>query len=308
MNKKLPGRTIHWWRALVAILFIAGTFQPSTRAVEATPLNSTLGAPTQIVDLFEGDESSNPHALTSVGNTLFFIATDRHGTGLFKTYDPYTQVVRVSDVEVKGDGVNPDEIGVIGTTVFFSGTDGTHGVELWKSEPPYTSAVEVADINPEGDSFPKYFASIGDALFFQAKDNKTGFELWKTQPPYTSATQVVDLNPGSPGSNPAYLTNIGWILFFAANDSSGTDVWKVEPPYDTAHTTRVSQTFPGNGNDGHAAHLIVVANTLFFNATDGTSTDNSVQAAIRPTLRVFVCVNLYLRSAQPDREVVLPRL
>jgi LPXTG-site transpeptidase (sortase) family protein len=277
MNKILPGRsngkTIQWWRALVAILFIAGTFQPSTRAVEATPLSSTLAAPAQIVDLFEGDESSDPHALTSVGSTLFFIATDRHGTGLFKTDDPYTQVVRVSDIEVKGDGVNPDEIGVIGTTVFFSGTDGTHGVELWKSEPPYTSAVEVGDIDPEGDSFPKYFASIGDALFFQAKDNKTGFELWKTLPPYTSATQVVDLNPGSPGSNPAYLTNIGWILFFAGNDSSGTDVWKVEPPYDTAHTTRVSQTFPGNGNDGHAAHLIVLENTLFFSATDGTSTD-----------------------------------
>ena len=61
MNKKLLGRSkgkpIHWWRALVAILFIAGTFQPSTRAVEATPLTSTLGAPTQIVDLFAGDES-----------------------------------------------------------------------------------------------------------------------------------------------------------------------------------------------------------------------------------------------------------
>jgi LPXTG-site transpeptidase (sortase) family protein len=190
---------------------------------------------------------------------------------LFKTDSPYTQIVRVSDVEVKGDGINPDEIGVLGATVFFSGTDGTHGVELWRSDPPYTSAVEVADINPEGDSFPKYFASIGNALFFQAKDNKTGFELWKTLPPYTSVTQVVDLNPGSQGSNPAYLTSIGWILFFAANDSSGTDVWKVEPPYDSAHTLRVSNTFPGNSNDGHAAHLITVENTLFFNATDGTS-------------------------------------
>jgi len=145
---------------------------------------------------------------------LFFIATDRHGTGLFRTDPSYSQVVRVSDVEVKGDGVNPDEIGVIGTTVFFSGTDGTHGVELWKTEPPYTNAVEVADINPEGDSFPKYFASISNALFFQATDNKTGFELWKSLPPYTSATQVVDLNPGSPGSDPAYLVNIGWTLFF----------------------------------------------------------------------------------------------
>jgi LPXTG-site transpeptidase (sortase) family protein len=275
MNKILFGRSngrpIHWWRAIIAILFIAGTLQPSTRAVEATPLTSSLGSPTQIADLFEGDESSNPHALIPVGTTLLFIATDRHGTGLFKTDPPYTQIFRVSDVEVKGDGVNPDEIGVLGSTVFFSGTDGIHGVELWKSDPPYNNAFEVADINPEGDSFPKYFTSIGTAMFFQAKDNKTGFELWKTEPPYTSASQVVDLNPGSPGSDPAYLTNIGWILFFAANDSSGTDVWKSEPPYDAAHTTRVSQTFPGPGGDGHAAHLITVDNTLFFSATDGTS-------------------------------------
>ncbi len=275
MNNKLPdrsnGKPIHWWRALVAILFIAGTFLPSTRAVEATPMASSLGSPTQLFDLFEGDESSDPHVLTPIGTTLLFVATDRHGTGLFKTDPPYTQIVRVSPVELKGDGINPDEIGVVGTTVFFSGTDGTHGVELWRSDPPYTSAFEVADINPEGDAFPKNFASIGNALFFQAKDNNTGFELWKTLPPYTSATQVVDLNPGSPGSSPAYLTNIGWILFFAGDDSSGTDVWKVEPPYDAAHTTRVSKTFPGNGNDGHAAHLIVIENTLFFNATDGTS-------------------------------------
>ncbi len=123
MNKKLPGRSngkpIHWWRALVAILFIAGTFLPSTRAVEAIPMTSALGAPTQLFDLFEGDESSDPHVLTPIGTTLLFVATDRRGTGLFKTDSPYTQIVRVSPVELKGDGVNPDEIGVVGTYSVF---------------------------------------------------------------------------------------------------------------------------------------------------------------------------------------------
>jgi len=277
MNKQLLGRSnwkpIHWWGAFIAILFIAGTFafQPPTRAVEATPLTSGLGSPAQIADIFAGDTSSDPHELTAVGSTLFFIATERRGPRLFKIDPPYTQVVAVSDAEVMGDGVNPEEIAVIDSTVFFSGTDGVHGVELWKTDPPYINAVQVADINPEGDSFPKYFLSIGNTLFFQAKDNMTGFEVWKTQPPYTSASQVVDLNPGSPGSNPAYLTNIGWILFFASDDSSGTDVWKSEPPYDAASTTRVSQTFPGPGGDGHAAHLINVETTLFFSATDGSS-------------------------------------
>ncbi len=268
----------------MAVLFIAGTFafQPPTRAVEATPTASGLGSPTQIADIFAGEDSSNPHALTTVGSTLFFIATERRGPRLFRTDPPYTQVVEVSDVEVEGDGVNPDEISVIDSTVFFTGTDGVHGVELWKTDPPYENAIQVADINPEGDSFPKYFLSIGTTLFFQAKDNKTGFELWKTQPPYTSASQVVDLNPGSPGSNPVYLTNIGWILFFAANDFSGTDVWKSEPPYDAAHTTRVSQTYPEAGGDGHAAQLITMDTTLFFSATDGSSLGYQVWKSTPP--------------------------
>jgi LPXTG-site transpeptidase (sortase) family protein len=252
------------WSLFLIIALLAGAFYPSTTAVEALPLSSSMGVPTMVADIRAGEESSNPHALTPFGNMLFFYATERRGEKFFMTVPPYNSAIKISDVQAGGDGVAPDEVAIIDMTVFFTAKDATHGVELWKTEPPYYTAYQVADINPGGDSFPKYFKRLGTSLFFQATDGKTGFELWRTEPPYTSASQVADILTGGGSSNPHSLATIGWTLFFVATGGTGREVWKSEPPYNADKTVLVSSIDPGG--DPSADHLTPIGTTLLFSA------------------------------------------
>jgi LPXTG-site transpeptidase (sortase) family protein len=272
MSKKTssPFQTKYIYLALVIVILSSGWSSPGSTAVEAVPLQNSTGLPIRITDLNVSELDSFPHTLTTIGNQLFFIATEDTGKRLYKLSPPYQQVFRVSNTFVANDGINPDEIGVIDGVIFYSGKDDQNGIELWRSDPPYITSQIVADINPDGDSYPKFFKRIGNTLFFQADDGSSGFELWKTQPPYTSATRVADIFVGSGSSSPHSLVSNGWLLFFSANNSVGRELWKSEPPYDTSSTTRVSEIFP----DGDAVvdHLIFIDNTLFFNARENLLT------------------------------------
>ena len=250
--------------SLLAVLLLSLIY-PISSVVEAAPWLDQTSQAVQIADLRKGSESSSPHALTPLGSTLFFLATEHTGTRLYKTNPPYDVLQRVSgEAYAGGDGTNPDEIQFVGDVVFFQAKDTSHGIELWKSEPPYTSAEMVFDINPTGDSNPKFMHAIGNALFFQASDGQSGSELWKTQPPYTSASRVDDIVSGGGSSNPTSLTSIGWTLFFIARASNSTDLWRSDPPYDETSTRIVIEANPDG--DAHVEHLYRLENTLFFTA------------------------------------------
>jgi LPXTG-site transpeptidase (sortase) family protein len=254
------------WSLILIIAFLAGAFLPSTTAVEALPLSSSMGVPAMVTDIYGGDLSSNPKALTAFGNMLFFYATERRGEKFYMTVPPYNSVVKISDIQAGNEGVTPEEIAIIDKTVFFTAQDGTNGVELWKTEPPYNTAYQVANINQGGSSYPKYFKTIGTTLFFSATDGKTGYELWKTAPPYTSATQVADLLTGGGSSNPHSPATIGWTLFFVAINGTGREVWKSEPPYNAEKTVMVSNI--DKGGDPSADHLTPIDTTLLFTARE----------------------------------------
>jgi ELWxxDGT repeat protein len=93
------------------------------------------GLPFQVRDIRPGAAGSSPYALTAVGRTLFFRATDdTAGTELWKSDGTDFGTELVHDVRPGRDSSRPYELTNVQGTLFFQADDGTHGTELWATD------------------------------------------------------------------------------------------------------------------------------------------------------------------------------
>ena len=138
-----------------------------------------LQSTVMVKDIWAGSPSSWIYHPTSIGNTLYFSATDGTGSELWK-----------SDGTASGtsDGQGYQEqrrqlasyLTVIGNTLYFTANDGTNGVG-WKTDGTTSGTVMVKDINDgAGSGNPISLTAIGSTLYFNAYDQTNGAELWKT--------------------------------------------------------------------------------------------------------------------------------
>ena len=78
----------------------------------------------------------------------------------------------------------PNYLTAVGSTLFFSASDGTNGTELWKSDGTPAGTVLVKDINPgTAGSTPTYLINVGGTLYFAATTTTYGNELWSSTAP-----------------------------------------------------------------------------------------------------------------------------
>jgi len=173
----------------------------------------------------------------------------------------------------KGSGSSsPEDLVFVGTTLFFSASDGNYGRELWKLPSPYKKAELVKDIRP-GDSGSEvaHITAFGNLVFFTAKDD-AGTELWISEPPYEASTtrRVADLNEKG-DSDPSEFVPIGNTLFFAADDGiHGREIFKTAPPYQSIEL--VADIW--QGAHGSAPHeLTRLGWMLFFIANDSSGVE-----------------------------------
>jgi LPXTG-site transpeptidase (sortase) family protein len=200
-----------------------------------------VNGPTKVPKILLNPNGSSPSHMTAMGDTLFFIANlNPIGNELWKTVPPYnlTSTSRVEDINkvslpsplaMFNGSSDPEDLTIIGRTLFFSADDGVWGRELWRADPPYSEAFKVAEIRPGGGGAnPEKFVSAGSTLFFRAEDGEDGIELWKVDPPYTKPVQVSDIYRGGGSSLPDNLTPLGRYLFFrASDDKHGFELWRL---------------------------------------------------------------------------------
>ncbi|MGB2090224.1 MAG: putative Ig domain-containing protein, partial [Candidatus Poseidoniaceae archaeon] len=139
------------------------------------------------------------------------------------------------------------------------------------------STWQVADIRSGGGSSnPGYNMAIlvGDTFYFSALDGSSGYELWAHDTSNASTWQVADIYSGTGhGFTGQYMSIlVGDTLYFDATDgSSGIELWA----HDTsnASTWRVADinSGAGNSNPGYYMHPILVGDTFYFDAEDGSS-------------------------------------
>src|SRR5262245_2341747 len=88
---------------------------------------------------------------------------------------PSIQPTFIKDVLPGLNGSNPQNLTVLGPTLFFTADDGQHGRELWKTDGTPEGTVLVADLILGGaGSNPSNLTTVGNTLFFSAFTARTG--------------------------------------------------------------------------------------------------------------------------------------
>ena len=128
----------------------------------------------------------------------------------------------------EGYGGQPQDLTVVGDSVFFSACDKAHGQELWRSDGTETGTSLVKDIAPGATSSHLYdLVDVGGTLMFDASDPTNGDELWRSDGSDTGTSLVKDIAPGAAGSYPSNLVDVGGILMFIADDGThGDELWR----------------------------------------------------------------------------------
>jgi len=232
----------------------------------------------QVADISSGGSSSVPgnYIKILVGDTLYFSANDGStGVELWAHDTSNHSTWQVADINSGTGNSNPGYrmALLVGDTLYFSAVDGSGGHELWAHDTSNHSTWQVADLVNPGEYMELL---VGDTLYFSAVDGSTGVELWAHDTSNHSTWQVADINSGgsSSHSNPGHRIQllVGDTIYFSADDgSTGAELWA----HDTSNhsTWRVADinSGTGNSNPGSNGVDILVGDTIYFSATDGST-------------------------------------
>ena len=182
-------------------------------------------------------------------------------------YEP-GKITLLTDINKTGAGSNPNNYAVIGSTVYFSASDGVNGEELWKSDGTVSGTVLVKDIySGSNGSYPDSLTAVGSTFYFRANDGVNGYELWKSDGTVSGTVMVKDIYSGSNVYCPQYLTAVGSMLYFTANDGvNGYELWKSDG---TASGTVMVKDIVSGSNGSSPQYLTAVGSTFYFTANDG---------------------------------------
>jgi ELWxxDGT repeat protein len=179
-------------------------------------------------------QENNGSHLTSVGDTLYFVARDDvHGYELWKTDGTAGGTKLVEDIQPGQFSSYPRNLQNVNGTLFFTAggsimkTDGSsitqvtsgpsvseftnlngtlyftvgkaNGAQaLWKTDGSLATTVLVKEIGPQvisGSSFPSDLTASGSKIYFVANDGLHGAEIWSSDGTAAGTTLLKDLNP-----------------------------------------------------------------------------------------------------------------
>jgi ELWxxDGT repeat protein len=215
-----------------------------------------------------GDGSAFPFGLTAVGDTLYFVASDReHGLELWRT-DATEGAILVGDLYAGPGSSGPSGLTAVGTEVFFRANRN----EIWKASDA-TGAVKLATVGPENDEPAgsgsyALFAVLNGKLLFGDDDGTTGRELWAID----AATGTTGLlKEIAPGNDSAFSGSMSYgaaaaldgVLYFAATDDTGTELWRTD------------------GTEGGTRQVANIATTIWYGPS-GPVEDSSSPGSLTP--------------------------
>ena len=273
-----------------------------------------LSGTPELIDL-NSSGASEPSAFVEANGFAYFTADDGvHGRELWRTDGTAAGTAMVTDLYTGSawdDGSysyvpnasNPQNLTVVGGSLFFTADDGVNGTELWKSDGTASGTALVKDIQTGSDfdydsysyvpnsSNPQSLTAGEGLLYFTADDGVSGTELWQSDGTTSGTVLVKDVYSGSSfdndsysyvpnSSNPENLTAVEGLLFFTANDGvNGTELWETDGT--AAGTVLVKDIQTGSDfdsdsssyvpNSSNPQHLTTVDGTLFFAADDGVN-------------------------------------
>jgi ELWxxDGT repeat protein len=202
---------------------------------------------------------SYPTALTDVNGSLFFIASQSHGSELWKSAGVEAGASRIDP----GNEFFAYELTSMNDRLFLIAADKTHNRSLWQSDGTPGGTRLVKDIGQDISGL----TNANGKLFFLGDDGIHGQELWRSDGTPAGTVMVKDINTADVGAYITELTQVNGTLFFAAADPThGHELWKSDGT--PGGTTLVKDIHPGAQGSGISG-LADVQGTLFFAADDG---------------------------------------
>jgi LPXTG-motif cell wall-anchored protein len=122
------------------------------------------------------------------------------------------------------DDSNPNDLTVLGSTLYFEASNGTDGYELWKSDGTEAGTVMVKDINTDPNSGNiRAIVRHGNLLYFQAQDSVNGEEMYLSDGTEAGTMRIpaptaIDYIDCDCYDNPVMSTSIG--VFFTYYDGT----------------------------------------------------------------------------------------
>lgn len=168
-----------------------------------------------------------PSRIASCNGQLFFMASDAFGAELWKSDGTEAGTGMIKDINPGFAGSSPYAFACIGSTLYFSASDGVHGAEPWKSDGTAATTVMIKDIYPGiSGSNPILFTGVNGTIAFVASSPGNGDELWQTD---GTESGTVLLHPISPGSALGYINWLigdgGKVIFSADDGAHGSEPW-----------------------------------------------------------------------------------
>ena len=223
-----------------------GTESGTTLVKDINPLIFTAG--------------SNPQKMVAFGGKAFFSSTQE---SLWMS-----DGTEAGTTLVKNFYFLPEELTVVGNTLFFRADDGIHGEELWKTDGSEAGTVMIRDISPgRRGSYPNTLNVAYGQLFFAADDGVHGEELWRSDGTEAGTVLVKDINPGPASSHPLETPGDNPVLLFDADDGiHGFELWKSDGT--ESGTVLVKDINPGP-DSSYTGRAYAVNGGYVFDADDG---------------------------------------
>ncbi|MBC7815335.1 MAG: hypothetical protein IAG10_00380, partial [Planctomycetaceae bacterium] len=196
--------------------------------------------------------SSFPRLLTSVKDTLFFVARDGlHGDELWKSDGTESGTVLVADLFAGAESSGPENLMSIGDRLFFTADDGVQLRGLWVSDGTAAGTQLVEEL----DGSEKHFTNVGGTLFFTRGGE---YQLWKSDGTNSGTTLVMEF--GEPGLGElAELTAFDQQLLFVVHGS----LWSSDG---TAEGTSLIATIAPEAGHQVIHNLANVGGLVYFSA------------------------------------------
>jgi len=237
--------------------------------------------------------SSDPHLLTDVAGTLFFVANDgTNGMELWKSDGTAAGTVLVKDIAAGSTGSFTDASSLIaiGDTLFFTADDGENGDELWTSDGTSAGTVLVKDIEAGSDgNLSKYtaFTDVDGVLFFSASDGVNGRELWKSDGTSSGTVMVKDIDTGDDSYYGTPNNTVAQDGVLSVTAAAGVLANDTDTDGHTLTATRACQPSYGSltlADDGSFTYTPVSGysgtDTFTYQAEDGSASSNVATVTI----------------------------
>jgi ELWxxDGT repeat protein len=259
------------------LYFFAFDGNPANGTVQLWKSNGTT-AGTQFVMGFTPSQTGPfgylaglPDTLTNVNGEVFFVVDDgSDGLELWKSNGTAAGTALVKDLNAGPSGSNPGNLTAVGSTLYFTATDGTN-TGLWKTDGTTTTFLQSGASN---------LLNVGGTLAFTGPDPanpSNGPALWKVD----GSTITLVKSLGS-SSSPGLLTNVNGALAFVVDNGGNETLWTSNG---TSAGTGPLHTFSGTQS---LSELTALGNTLYFINNAGASpelwkSNGSVAGTVRVT-------------------------